>query len=416
VDGKIGRKTVGNDMEESIDKNLNTLLQLKYGLVGISSEMMRVKRKLMQVAPTDLTVLITGETGTGKEVFANAIHGLSTRKKYPFVSVNCSAIPENLLESELFGNERGAFTGAVEQRKGFFEVADKGTIFLDEIGEMPVGLQAKLLRVLESGQFSRLGSSDIHKIDARIIAATNRNLEEEVKKGNFRQDLFFRLKNVQLHLPSLRDHIEDIPFLVDYFAKKVCDKIGINFQGLSFDAETLLKALPWNGNVRELKNMIETMITLEKAEYITPETLRRYIPQGLPPADTKPLAADVSLMPYETFEEPKKFELELIFRTLLELKHDTEGIKRAMNALNAKIDSIKENVADMGSSNSKKYSSYEIYDENEELNLEQKEKELILKALKKYHNNRRLAAESLGISERTLYRKLAEHNLSLKKY
>jgi transcriptional regulator with PAS, ATPase and Fis domain len=398
----------------SLDKSLNDLLQLKFGIVGISNLMTEIKRKLLQIAPTDLTVLITGETGTGKEVFANAIHGLSNRKKFPFVSVNCSAIPENLLESELFGNERGAFTGAVEQRKGFFEVANKGTIFLDEIGEMPFGTQSKLLRVLESGEFSRLGSSEIHKVDARIIAATNRELENEVKKGNFRQDLFFRLKNVQLILPPLRTHLDDLPFLVDYYAKRAALKIGIDYQGLSFDAESVLKELPWYGNVRELKNMIETLITLEKVDYINIEVLRKYIPQGLPPAENNPINQDSSLVPFEINDEPKKFELEIIFRTLLELKHDTEGIKRALNALNLKIDTIKENVTDIGSAASKRYSSYEIYEEDEDLNLEEKEKILIIKALEKFNNNRRLASEALGISERTLYRKIADHKLNLK--
>ncbi|HOQ49187.1 MAG TPA: sigma-54 factor interaction domain-containing protein, partial [Candidatus Kapabacteria bacterium] len=206
--------------DSDIKRDFRYLLQLRYGIIGDSPEIQKAIETLEMVAPTDLTVLITGETGTGKEVFANAIHSLSNRRKFPFISVNCGAIPETLLESELFGSEKGAYSGAVETRKGFFETADKGTIFLDEIGEMPIGTQVKLLRVLETGQFSRLGSPEIRKVDVRVIAATNRNLEDEVAKGNFRQDLFFRLNAVQIELPPLREHVQDIPLLVEYFAER----------------------------------------------------------------------------------------------------------------------------------------------------------------------------------------------------
>ena len=240
----------------------------RFGIIGNSPKMLTALEKLIQAAPTELNVLITGETGTGKEVFAKAIHGLSNRKNNPFVSVNCGAIPENLLESELFGNEKGAFTGAVEQRIGFFETAHKGTIFLDEIGEMPVSTQVKLLRVLESGEYSRLGSSAVRKVDARLVAATNRDLEKEVRRGNFRQDLFFRLKSVHIILPPLREHPADIPYLIDFFAEKVCKKLNLFYHGFDNDSLSILKSLPWPGNTRELKNLIETIITLEKGEQI----------------------------------------------------------------------------------------------------------------------------------------------------
>jgi len=205
-------------MSESTTSSVIQLLQLRYGIIGKSPLIVEAIEQLIQVAPTDLTVLITGETGTGKDVFARAIHGLSPRRKAPFISVNCGAIPETLLESELFGHEKGAFTGAVEQRKGFFEVANNGTIFLDEIGEMPIGTQVKLLRVLESGEFTRLGSTQVIKVNVRIIAATNRDLAYEVRKGTFREDLYYRLKAVHLHLPPLRKRPEDVPLLVEYIA------------------------------------------------------------------------------------------------------------------------------------------------------------------------------------------------------
>jgi transcriptional regulator with PAS, ATPase and Fis domain len=370
-------------------------------------------QRLQQAAPTDLTVLITGETGTGKEVFANAIHGLSHRKKYPFVSVNCGAIPETLLESELFGHEKGAFTGAIEQRKGFFETAHKGTIFLDEIGEMPIGTQVKLLRVLESGTFSRIGSSDITRVDVRVVVATNRDLEKEVARGNFRQDLFFRLNSVHIVLPPLRHHLEDLPLLIEYFANRACDKLGLKFDGISPGALSVLRSMPWPGNVRELKNLIETVITLEQATYITQDTLRRYIPAALPPPELSPLPYDKTIVKYTDFEETKKFELELVFRTLLEMKNDISEMKRDLDFLTQKAEIISDNVIDIQPvvPTDEVYADtpFEFNDDN--LNLDEWEKKLITYALKKFDNNRRLAARALGISERTLYRKLEKFGM-----
>ncbi len=229
---------------DSFESQFVTDVKKKFGIIGNSAQINAAVGTLIQAAPTDLTVLITGETGTGKEVFANAIHGLSRRKNHPLVSVNCGAIPETLLESELFGNEKGAFTGAVEQRIGFFETAHNGTIFLDEIGEMPIGTQVKLLRVLESGQFSRLGSSNINKVDVRVIAATNRDLEIFVEQGKFRRDLFFRLNSVQIKLPELRNHTQDIPELIDFFGRRVCKKLGLEYSGITKDALNMMMSFP----------------------------------------------------------------------------------------------------------------------------------------------------------------------------
>lgn len=395
-----------------LSPQLENLLEVKYGIIGKTDVMRHAISVLMQSAPTDLTVLITGETGTGKDVFANALHGLSKRSNQPFVSVNCGAIPENLLESELFGHEKGAFTSAVNMRTGFFETAHNGTIFLDEIGEMPIGTQVKLLRVLESGEFSRLGSSDIKKIDVRVIAATNRNLEEEVRKGNFRQDLYFRLKNVHLVLPLLSQHKEDIVLLYEYFAKKIANKLKISYDGYDQDTIDIMKLQPWPGNVREFKNIVDTMITLEKRTDIDVSTLRKYLKPALPPHSSYSSSNLTALVPTKTNEDKlPDIELGIIFRTLIEIKHDITDLKmmsvqslEEINNLNEKIekqsfDQYEEEIEDI--------SKIDI----ENMTIEEVEKAMVVNALKKYEGNRRQAAESLGVSERTLYRKITQYSI-----
>jgi DNA-binding NtrC family response regulator len=397
--------------EFELDSSTLDLLKNRFGLVGASPKMLEVFRTILRVAPTDLNVLITGETGTGKEVVANAIHQLSKRKKYPFISVNCGAIPETLLESELFGHEKGAFTGAYEQRKGYFEVANRGTIFLDEIGEMPVGTQVKLLRVLETGEFNRLGSTEVRKVDVRVIAATNRILEEEIYRGTFRQDLFYRLKNLHIILPPLREHPEDIPLLAEYFAQKTCERLGIPYKGFAIDAVNFLRGLPWQGNVRELRNLIETIIQLEKTGFLSLDIVKKYIPPALPPHIVVEQPKETSLLRIETAKEAQ-IGLEIVLRTLFELKNDVDLVKDALNELNSKIDSLNSNVMEL------KPNSYQIVDasdslsfDKDNLNLEEIEKNLISFALKKFKGNRRLTAKALGISERTLYRKINQYNL-----
>jgi transcriptional regulator with PAS, ATPase and Fis domain len=394
-----------------IDKEILNLLRNQFGLVGISAKMIDVYRTILKVAPTDLNVLITGETGTGKEVIANAIHKLSKRKKFPFISVNCGAIPETLLESELFGHEKGAFTGAYEQRKGYFEVANKGTMFLDEIGEMPIGTQVKLLRVLETGEFNRLGSTEVRKVDVRVLAATNKVLEEEIYKGTFRQDLYYRLKNLHIHLPPLRERPEDIPVLIDYFAEKTCARLGIQYQGISPNALNILRGLQWEGNVRELKNLIETIIQFEKTGFISHDILKKYIPPALPPyiISEQPKEASLVHIPKTTEVPPG---LDVVFKTLLELKKDIGFLKEAVNDLNSKIDALGSNIIEL------KPEAYHIVEadgfpniSSENLNLENIEKEIIAYTLKKFNGNRRLSAKELGISERTLYRKIKQYNL-----
>jgi DNA-binding NtrC family response regulator len=391
--------------------NFNKVLQHRFGLIGESPAMKEAIDMLLQASPTDLTILITGDTGTGKEVFANAVHSLSNRKKFPFVSVNCGAIPETLLESELFGHEKGAFTGAQDQRKGFFEVANKGTIFLDEIGEMPYSTQVKLLRILESGEFSRLGSSVVHKVDVRVIAATNRNLEEEVRDGNFRQDLYFRLKNVFIYLPELRKHPDDIPLLIEYFSRNVCEKIGLKFDGSSPDAIEILKHQAWPGNIRELKNLVETMITLEKASYLTPEIVRKYVKPSLPPHVDFPVMDTSSLVriPKQDQTGNGQFELGLIFRSILALQNEISDVKTMLRHTMSDIEQIKFSKNEIQYQKVEQVKTDEDYFENlENLKLEDIEKKLITEALRRYHNNRRQAANALGVSERTLYRKISD--------
>jgi transcriptional regulator with PAS, ATPase and Fis domain len=383
-----------------------------FSIVGNSYDINNAVKLLIQAAPTDLSILIMGETGTGKEVFANAAHGLSKRKGKPFVSVNCAAIPETLLESELFGHEKGAFTGAVDQRIGFFETANKGTIFLDEIGEMPLGTQSKLLRILETGEFTRLGSSITKKVDVRVIGATNKDLEKASNEGKFRSDLYYRLNTVQIILAPLRKRPQDIPLLAEHFARLTCKKLGLPYLGFSEDAISVLKSLPWPGNVRELKNLIDKVITFHKGDYVTPEILRNYIPPALPAFEIKTISKENSLVTLSEPEYNGNPELSLIFRTLLELKSDITDIKRYIHNLAVAINEMmhKSDSNSMPSVEEVK-TVEEFFDKSDSINLETIERDLIKTALKKFRGNRRQVAEALGISVRTLYRKIALYDL-----
>jgi DNA-binding NtrC family response regulator len=400
--------------------NRQVLKQLatRFGIVGESEVMTNVMSRLIQVAPTDLTVLLTGETGTGKEVFAHALHDLSQRKKQAFVSVNCGAIPETLLESELFGAEKGAYTGAEQQRKGFFESANNGTIFLDEIGEMPVGTQVKLLRILESGEFSRLGSSDNLKVDVRVVAATNRDLQYEVRQGRFRQDLYFRLNSVSIPLPPLRKHPDDIPILVEHFAQKVCDARSITFRGVDPDAMAMLMSHPWHGNVRELRNVIETMVTLEQGARITTEMLGRYLAPYEEGGEAEMTQALVRIG--DGHAQPRDADLQMIYRTLLQLAADVNEVKsvlRHLLSLSFEAQQVDPHsgviVTPPPSSSDRSIRDESIREEviEEELKLAHIERMAIQMALRRTQGNRREAADILGISERTLYRKIDEYDL-----
>jgi DNA-binding NtrC family response regulator len=362
--------------------------QQRFRIAGTSVEIRELVDIAMQVSATDLSVLITGESGTGKEVFAQAIHGAGARAGKPFVAVNCGAIPETLLESELFGHERGAFTGAHESRKGFFEQADKGTIFLDEIGEMPPATQVKLLRVLESGEFSPVGSASSRHVDVRVIAATNRDLEYEVRRGNFRHDLYYRLRAVRMHLPPLRERSEDIPILFQQFARQVSSRHHIAFKGIDEVAMELMAVQRWTGNIRELKNVIETMLLLERGSRVTVDVLMKYLP---PRQESTTLPMPVG----GRFNEQS--ERELVIRALLEIRNEIRLLRDQVDSLTA---------IPQGRPLSAAPSPITA-----DLRIDDAEKRLILESLRRNRYNKRKAAQELGISERTLYRKIHTYRI-----
>ncbi|MEW5799018.1 MAG: sigma-54 dependent transcriptional regulator [Bacteroidota bacterium] len=361
--------------------------QQQFGIVGESLEMQEIVQVIQHVAPTDITVLITGESGTGKEVIAHAIHGASSRAKKPMVTVNCGAIPEGIIESELFGHEKGSFTGASSERKGYFELADGGTIFLDEIGELPIATQVKFLRILENGEFLRVGSSIARKVDVRVIAATNKNLEQEVHNGHFRQDLFYRLRSVNIRIPALRERKEDIHLLFEKFVKEFAEKNGVQFNGITPDAAEYLKNYYWHGNVRELRNVVESMLVIERGKKLDLDDVKKYLRHSV---EERSLPM---LMPTQSALD----ERQLLYRALIELKNDMLEVK---NLLKSAI-GTNGTQTDRGQVNSVQ----------EHLSLEEMERRMIESSLKKYHGNRRLAADELKISERTLYRKIKEYGL-----
>ncbi|MED5316928.1 MAG: sigma-54 dependent transcriptional regulator, partial [Candidatus Neomarinimicrobiota bacterium] len=299
-------------------------LQKQSGIIGTSDGIRQVLEMIAQVSPVDISVLISGESGTGKEVVAKAIQKASKRSNTPLVIVNCGAIPEGIIESELFGHKKGSFTGAAEDRKGYFEEADKGTIFLDEIGETPLETQVKLLRVLESGEYMRVGEAKTRYTDVRIVAATNKNLEELVRKGDFRQDLYFRLKTVSIEIPSLRDRIEDIGPLVERFALEFTRSNDLLYRGFMPEAVRTLKQYGWPGNVRELKNFTEKILVLERGERITAGMVKRELSDALPALDQNPA------LPVLVNQSTDKAEIDLILRQLFLLKQDTEVIQKIL--------------------------------------------------------------------------------------
>lgn len=362
--------------------------QKKYDILGDSVEIREIVEVVQQVAPTDITVLITGESGVGKEVIARAIHSASKRADESLVTVNCGAIPEGLIESELFGHEKGSFTSAIDTRKGYFEIADHGTIFLDEIGEMPLFTQVKLLRVLENGEFMRVGSTTPRKSNARIIAATNKNLEHEVQQKRFRPDLYFRLRSVNIWIPPLRERRDDIPVLIDHFTRESSEKNNVDFQGFTDEARELLMQYRWPGNIRELRNVIESVLVLEKGRRIGPEDLRRHL-QGYAP---RVLDRNLPVVANRTVEQAER---ELIYRALLDLKADILELKDALT----QSPLTQPKPANHANGNGT-------------LSLDEMERQMITGALERHEGNRRLAARELNISERTLYRKIKEYGLN----
>lgn len=377
--------------------------QEELGIVGRSPGIRQVVSLIRQIAATDITVLLIGESGVGKEVFARAIHRLSPRSDERMISINCGAIPETLLESELFGHERGAFTGAVEMRKGLFEAADGGTVFLDEIGEMSLATQVKLLRVLETFEFTRVGSTEPRRADVRVIAATNRQLEREVQRGMFRQDLYYRLRSAQVVIPPLRERREDIPLLFAHFAFQIAHQLNSPFGGITPDAMDVLMEYPWPGNIRELRNFVELVVTLERGEKITEEKVYRHL--DLPHRER--IAENPNAIVHLPGRTPEQAERELIYRALVDLRNEVGEMRRIILAAVANP----QHAASPPALPSGPPSVDDALGHLDDLRLDQMERKMILTALKRFNGNRRAAAAALGISERTLYRKLMDYRM-----
>ncbi|CUS97670.1 sigma-54 interaction domain-containing protein [Candidatus Kryptonium thompsonii] len=376
-------------------------IQEKYGIYGESQAVREIIAVIKQVAPTDITVLITGESGVGKELVARAIHGESKRADGPFVIVNSGAIPEGILESELFGHEKGAFTGAIETRKGYFEMADGGTIFLDEIGDMPIATQVKILRVIETGEFMRVGSSQLRKVDVRVIAATNKNLDEEVKRGNFREDLYYRLRTVNIYIPPLRERREDIPVLFEKFVAQFCERNKVAFAGITDDAMQILISYHWPGNVRELKNFVESILVLESGKVIDANMVRKYLRYGFNQFDYS------RNLPIRYGKSGEQADRELIYRALVDIKSDLIEIR---NLLGNFIEFFARQVSSPLALPEAKI-DLKTGTVVENFSLVDMEKRMIKAALERFNWNKRLAARALKISERTLYRKIKEYGL-----
>lgn len=380
-------------------------LQKKTGYFGTHPRVQELLQTVAMVAPTDLTVLIQGESGTGKEVIASAIHNLSKRRNRNMISVNCGAIPEGILESELFGHEKGSFTGAIGQKKGYFEAAEHSTIFLDEIGEMPLNTQVKLLRVLETSQFMRVGGTETLTTNVRVVAATNKNLEIAVRDGEFRQDLFFRLKAITLNLPALRSREEDISIFVELFSQQYAEKNGISFKGFSPGSVEVMRSYSWPGNVRELKNFVETALILNRGEVVRSDYVRSAL-------NINDVNGTSGTLPVAVNKSPEQAEREIIYKMLMALKLDMDELKQMVAALstNNRPSLISPNMPGINEMPT-------MIPKNEEENeikpttLSGMEREMIKETLNKYAGSRRKTARALQISERTLYRKINEYGL-----
>jgi len=418
-----------------------TLQQVKqrFGIIGNAPLLNRALEVAIQVAPTDISVLVTGESGTGKEIIPQVIHNLSARKHAEYIAVNCGAIPEGTIDSELFGHEKGSFTGASGSRQGYFEVADGGTIFLDEVAELPMQTQVRLLRVLETGEFMRVGSSKVFKTNVRVVAATNENMPRAIASGKFREDLFYRLSTVPVSLPPLRNRSEDIHLLFRKFASDFADKYRMPTIRLMDDAVHLLNTYSWPGNIRQLKNVVEQISVIETSRELDALALTEYLP-----AEKEKVTALVASKGEENFSER-----EIMYKFLFDMKKDLTDLKKLVLEMisqgsNFSVDSNQAEVIsrlyndiepttidpskmlpkptepahsnDYYNSNDSFRSAeddYETHEEVEEsLSLEDQEKDLIKKALEKHRGKRKYAAQELGISERTLYRKIKEFNLT----
>ena len=400
-------------------------IKQRFGIIGNDINLNRALDKALRVAPTDITVLVSGESGTGKESIPKIIHQHSHRKHGPYFAVNCGAIPEGTIDSELFGHEKGAFTGATSTRKGYFEVANGGTLFLDEVAELPLTTQVRLLRVLENGEFLKVGSSKVQKTDVRIVTATNKNLVKLIEEGKFREDLFYRLNTVEINLPPLRQRKKDIHLLFRKFASDFAQKYEKQAIRLHPDAIFVLENYNWPGNIRQLRNVVEQISVMEENRLIDAETLKKYLPN---------YAKDLpSLVAGEKAHFDFSKDREILYKLILDLKKELEELKRKvqinqLNLLPKGKETLKESdenaVVEIIYPNQDEevHSSFKPIpisrsvievpqDEHESLSLQERERDLIIKALEKHHGRRKKAAEELGISERTLYRKIKQYKL-----
>ena len=389
-------------------------IKQRFGIIGNDPNLNRAIEVAVQVAATDLTVFINGESGTGKDVFPQIIHQNSVRKHGPYFAINCGAIPEGTIDSELFGHEKGSFTGAYDTRKGYFEVADGGTLFLDEVGELPLATQARLLRVLENGEFIKVGSSKIQKTNVRVVAATNVDIPTAIEKGRFREDLYYRLNTVPIHIPPLRDRKDDIKLLFRKFASDFAEKYHIPAVQLTSEALAMFENYRWDGNIRQLKNVTEQISIIEKERLITPEILRNYLPtQTALPTIFKDESKADSIS-----------ERDILYKVLFDMKKDITELRKTVDELTSgqNITPIKATV--INHVDSPNLVDYETTQDAEveylqekptadNLSLQDKENEVIIKALHKYNGKRKDAAKELGISERTLYRKIKEYDIKM---
>lgn len=403
-------------------------IKLRFGIVGNAEELNRAIDIAMQVAPTDLSVLVTGESGVGKEHFPQIIHQNSARKHNKYIAVNCGAIPEGTIDSELFGHVKGAFTGAIDERNGYFAEANNGTIFLDEVGELPLSTQARLLRVLESGEYIKVGSSKVEKTNVRIVAATNVNLMDAISRGDFREDLYYRLNTIPVKVPALRERPGDVVLLFRKFAADVSERYTMPSVQLTDDAKRLLSAYPWPGNIRQLKNVTEQITLLSTQREITEEVLRDFLPEVK--SNLPMLSGSSKASQGKTFES----EREILYQLLFDMRRDMTELKRQVSALMggevpmarqsstysscgelALVDGASPNPTTISIRSQKEQDDYEYQDTEEyveeTLSIKEAEKELIRKALIRHRGKRKLAAQELKFSERTLYRKIKEYNL-----
>jgi transcriptional regulator with PAS, ATPase and Fis domain len=399
-------------------------IKQRFGIIGTSSLLDRALSKAVQVAPTDISVLVTGESGVGKESIPKIIHHLSHRKHKPYIAVNCGAIPEGTIDSELFGHEKGAFTGATGARKGYFEEADGGTIFLDEVGELPLPSQVRLLRVLETGEFIRVGASRAQKIDVRVVGATNVGMLEAIKKGKFREDLYYRLNTVEIQLPPLRERPSDIHLLFRKFAADFASKYHLPPLRLDDEAVRLLEQYRWPGNIRQLRNLAEQMSVIETTRLVGKDLLKTYLPQ----VDASNLPALSGTRVSDSSEHSYSQEREALYKLLFEMKAEINALKESAANEKGIHEKIQNDFPVRGHELPRPTASTgqevtiisdeerEQFDDNhtieiENLSLVDKEIELIKKALEKSGGKRKHAAKELGISERTLYRKIKQYNL-----